>query len=67
MESLKATKNLVKEENASKVKIPALLLQTEYDTYVNPEGQNKFAEYAQNCQLIQIKESKHESYFEKRC
>lgn len=65
LESLKATKNLVKEENASKVKIPVLLFQTEYDTYVNPEGQNKFASYAQNCQLIQIKKSKHESYFEK--
>jgi len=65
LESLKATKNLIKKENASKVKIPVLLFQTEYDTYVNPGAQNKFAEYAQNCQLIQIKQSKHESYFEK--
>ena len=65
LESLKATKNLIKKENASKVKIPVLLFQTEYDTYVNPKAQNKFAAYAANCKLIKIKESKHESYFEK--
>ncbi|WP_160692342.1 alpha/beta hydrolase [Clostridium sp. C2-6-12] len=65
LESSKATKNLVKKENASKVKIPVLLLQTEYDTYVKPEAQNKFARYAVNCQLVKIKGSKHESYFEK--
>jgi len=65
LESLKATKNLIKKENASKVKVPVLLFQTEYDTYVNPEAQNKFAAYAANCKLIHIKESKHESYFEK--
>lgn len=65
LESSKATKNLVKRENASKVIIPVLLLQTEYDTYVRPEAQNKFAEYAANCQIIRVKGSKHESYFEK--
>lgn len=65
LESSKATRNLVKKENASKVKIPVLLLQTEYDTYVKPEAQNKFAEYAANCKLVQVKGSKHESYFEK--
>jgi lysophospholipase len=65
LESLKATKDLVKKENASKVKIPVLLLQTEYDTYVKPEAQNKFGEYAQNCEIVQVKGSKHESYFEK--
>lgn len=65
LESSKATKKLVKKENASKVTIPVLLLQTEYDSYVKPEAQNKFAEYAADCQLVQIKGSKHESYFEK--
>lgn len=64
LESSRA-RNLVKKENASKVKIPVLLLQTEYDTYVKPEAQNKFAEYAANCQLIKVEGSKHESYFEK--
>lgn len=65
LESLRATKNLLKKENASKVKIPVLLLQAEYDTYVKPEAQNKFAAYAQNCELVQVKGAKHESYFEK--
>ena len=65
LESLRATKNLVKKENASKVKIPVLLLQTEHDTYVKPEAQNKFAAYAQNCELVKVKGAKHESYFEK--
>lgn len=65
LESARATKNLVKKENASKVRIPVLLLQTEFDTYVKPQAQNKFAEYAVNCQLVKVKGSKHESYFEK--
>lgn len=65
LESSKATRNLVKSENASKVKIPVLLFQTEYDTYVKPKAQNKFAAYAKNCNLIQVKGSKHEAYFEK--
>ena len=65
LESLKATKKLIKKENASKVKIPILLFQAEYDTYVIPKGQNKFASYAKNCELIHIKGSKHESYFER--
>lgn len=63
-ESSKATRKLVKKENASKVKIPVLLFQAEYDTHVIPRGQNKFAAYAKNCKLIHIKGSKHESYFE---
>jgi lysophospholipase len=65
LECLKATKKLIKKENASKVKIPVLLFQAEYDTYVIPRGQNKFATYAKNCELIHVKESKHESYFER--
>lgn len=65
IESLKATKKLVRKENASKVKIPVLLFQTEYDTYVIPEAQNKFASYAKNCEVIYIKGGKHESYFER--
>ena len=65
LESLKATKKLIKKENASKVKIPVLLFQAEYDTYVIPKGQNKFASYAKNCELIHVKGSKHETYFER--
>lgn len=64
-ESSKATKKLIKKENASKVTTPVLLFQAEYDTHVIPKAQNKFARYAKNCKLIHIKGSKHGSYFEK--
>ena len=63
-ESLKATRWLVKKNNASKVKIPVLLLQAEYDTYVMPKAHIKFARYATNCEVIYVKGSKHEGYFE---
>lgn len=64
-ESLKATKNLVKKENASKVTIPVLLFQSGKDSFVKPEGQNKFAENAKNCTIRLYKEAKHEIYFER--
>ena len=64
-ESLKATKYIVKKKNASKVKIPVLLLQAEKDTYVIPEAHHKFARYAEKCEVAHIKESKHESYYER--
>jgi len=65
LESLKVTKKLIKKENASKVKIPIIIFQAEYDTHVSPKGQNKFASYAKNCELTFVKGSKHESYFER--
>lgn len=65
IESSKATRRLVKKKNASKVKIPVLLLQAEYDTYVMPNAHSKFARYASNCELIYVKGSRHEGYFEK--
>lgn len=64
-ESFKATKEITKKENASKVEIPVLLFQAGDDAYVKPEGQNKFAEYAQNCNLVRIENAKHEIYFER--
>jgi lysophospholipase len=65
LESLKATKKLIKKENVSKVKIPVLLFQAEHDTHVIPRAQNKFSVYAKNCELIYVKGSKHEAYFER--
>lgn len=65
IESSKAIKNLIKKENASKVSIPVLLFQAEYDTYVIPSAQNKFESHAKNCELIQVKGSMHEAYSEK--
>lgn len=64
-EAFKVTKEITKKEAASKVTIPILLFQSGNDAYVNPDGQNKFAQYAQNCELIKIDNAKHEIYLEK--
>lgn len=64
IEGKKATKELVKKKNASKVKVPVLLFQAEYDTHVIPQGHYKFAGYAKNCKVIYVKGSKHEAYCE---
>ena len=47
------------------VEIPVLLSQSGDDAYVKPDGQNKFAEHAQNCELVKIEAAKHEIYFER--
>ena len=65
IESLKATKKIIKKKNASKIIIPLLLFQAEYDSHVIPKAQNKFASYAKNCELIHMQGAKHESYFER--
>lgn len=64
-ESFKATDYIVKKENASKVTIPVLLFQAGKDTFVKPEGQNKFALSAPNCKVRLFKEAKHEIYMER--
>lgn len=57
-----ATKEIV--NNAHKVEIPVMLCQAGKDTYVKPNGQNKFSQKAKNCILKIYKESKHEIYWE---
>lgn len=64
-EAFNATKEIVKEENASKVGIPVLLFQAGQDTYVKPGGQIQFARNAQNCEMNKIENSRHEIYLEK--
>jgi lysophospholipase len=64
-EAFNATKEIVKEENASKVEIPVLLFQAGQDTYVKPGGQNQFAKYAKNCEIKRIDNSRHEIYLER--
>lgn len=64
-ESFKAADEFTKKENASKVKIPVLLFQAGEDSYVRNGGQDKFAKYAENCELVRIENAKHEIYFEK--
>lgn len=63
--AFKATKEIV--ENAHKVKIPVMLCQAGKDTFVSPNGQNKFAKKASNCELKIYKDSKHEIYWERDC
>lgn len=64
-EGLKATGSIIKKENASKVQIPVILFQSGKDTFVKPEGQNKFSQGAKNCKIRLFKEAKHEIYFER--
>lgn len=64
-ESFKATEEIVKEDNASKVEIPVLLFQAGQDTYVKSGGQNKFAKAAKNCEIKKIEGSRHQIFLEK--
>lgn len=64
IEGLKATKKLLRKENASKIKIPIILFQAEHETHVIPEANNKFKLHAKNCELILIKGGRHELYYE---
>lgn len=65
LESSKATKMITRKENISKIDIPILLFQAEFDNHVIPKAQDKFAAYAKNCELIHVKGSMHGTYFEK--
>lgn len=65
LEALKITKEITKENNASKVEIPVLLFQAEQDYYVKPDGQKKFAENAKKCEIRKIQNSKHEIFLER--
>lgn len=64
-EAFKVTEKIVKDENASKVKIPVLLFQAGQDFMVKPGGQNEFAKGAKDCKLEKITNSRHEIYGER--
>ena len=61
---LSGNKEITSKKNASLVETPILLFQAENDTMVLPDGQDKFAEYAQNCELIKVDGARHEIYRE---
>lgn len=61
-ESFDATKEAIKKENASKIKVPILLFQADNDTYVRPNGQAILANSAKNCDVVFVKGSKHDLY-----
>lgn len=64
-EAFKATAEIIKEKNASKVEIPVLLFQAGQDFMVKPEGQNLFAKGAKNCKIVRIENSRHQIFAEK--
>ena len=64
LEASKGTRFITNKKNISKVKIPILLLQAECDTHVTADAQYKFAHYADNCEVVIVKNGKHETYFE---
>lgn len=63
-EAMKADEKMLLKENAGKVKVPVILFQAELDTHVMPEGHLKFAENAIDCEILIVKGSKHESFYE---
>lgn len=63
-QSLKATKELLKEENIANIKAKVLLFQAGKDTFVKPEGQNRFVDLSK-CKFVKYDEAKHELYMEK--
>jgi len=63
-EMLDLTKEINEKENIKKVKIPILLFQSENDKLVKKRGQNKFAKYSNNTDLILVNNAKHELYRE---
>ena len=58
-------KELLKEENIQNIKADVLLFQAGKDTFVKPNGHNKFVSLAKNCEFVRFEDAKHEIYIEK--
>ena len=54
-----------KEENIQNIKADVLLFQAGKDTFVKPNGHNKFVSLAKNCEFVRFEDAKHEIYIEK--
>ena len=63
-ESLKATKEVVKQANVEKINIPMLMFQSGRDLFVDPRGMFEFAEYARDLEFYKVEGSFHEIYSE---
>jgi lysophospholipase len=61
-QSIIATRNILKKQNLSKIKIPVMIFQAEKDTVVRPNGQNRFARGVADSLLVFVPESKHEIF-----
>ena len=64
-QAFKGIKELLKSENIKNIKADVLLFQAGKDTFVKPEGHNKFLSVAKNCEFIKFEDAKHEIYIEK--
>lgn len=61
-ESLSATNEMIKPENAARATTPILLFQSENDSLVLPEPQYEFVNNAPNAELIFVPDAKHELF-----
>jgi lysophospholipase len=63
-EVLTTTQYLTKTNTIRRVTTPILMYQAGLDTYVKPEGQNRFCSQAPSCTLIRVPEARHEIFNE---
>ena len=64
-QAFKGIKELLKKENIANINADILLFQAGKDTFVKPNGHNKFVSLAKNCELVKFEDAKHEIYMEK--
>lgn len=64
-QAFKGIKELLKKENIDNINADILLFQAGKDTFVKPNGHNKFVSLAKNCELVKFEDAKHEIYMEK--
>ena len=64
-QAFKGIKELLKSENIKNIKADVLLFQAGKDTFVKPNGHNKFVSLAKNCEFVRFEDAKHEIYIEK--
>lgn len=59
-----AAQKVRKRKNVRRIKIPVLIFQAGADTLVKPRGQEKFASYCKNAELVHVAKAKHEIFNE---
>lgn len=64
-ESFKAMNKLLKQDNIDNIKSEMILFQAGKDSFVKPDGHNKFVSQAKNCEFIKFEDAKHEIYIER--
>lgn len=64
-QAFKGIKELFKKENIANINTDILLFQAGKDTFVKPEGHNKFISLVKNCEFVKFEDAKHEIYIEK--